>query len=427
MAEKKSQDKKKKVVSMPKDGAAETPKKEEAVRRTSGFSVAMPYVLICFSLILAICFITVQLFGADDGAGVIGYAIQAFFCGLVGSAAFLLPVILFYIGLKKCIYNIRWSPNSKWQPSATHNRVTDRRRVTVLTVTSLLLVVLVSVFFGVINDYSGIDVGDMWSDAAETPTDWYGGLIGSVLGTLMITCFEKVISFIILTMLLLVDIFFMVGLTPAKVIDSIQERREYAQELREEEEAEARRLALEAESEEKKHRNRMIAADNRSASGTSSSDGGDRKKKKNPVDTLLAEDDSVGDDDGDGYIPPDFDDRIIPSDGRKGKDSYIDTRGKVVTLADDRDDDNKGNVGDDFGGDPAFDKTEYTELDGLMKDLDGKGKKNGAQIPADASDDGDKKDSSDGSGKTEKNALDVDEILKSLNGSEQDGNTGKKA
>ena len=135
-------------------------------RPVSAAALAMPYVLMVFSLILAICFVTVQLIDRD-GAGVIGYAIQWFFCGLLGSAAFLLPLALFYIGLRKCIYNFRWA-SGKRQATAEHNRSTDRRRITVLTVTALLFVVLLSVIFGVANDYASFGV-DMWTDAAESP------------------------------------------------------------------------------------------------------------------------------------------------------------------------------------------------------------------------------------------------------------------
>ena len=49
-------------------------------------SQIMPYVLMIFSVVLAIAFITVRLLEIDDGAGVIGYALQWIFCGLLGSA-----------------------------------------------------------------------------------------------------------------------------------------------------------------------------------------------------------------------------------------------------------------------------------------------------------------------------------------------------
>ena len=101
----------------PKKNAA-TPAKESA------FSVVLPYILMLFSLILAICYVTVQLLGIDDGAGVIGYGIQWFFCGLLGPAAFILPAVIFYIGLRKCIYNIRWTGSSK---DLRRQRITDPR------------------------------------------------------------------------------------------------------------------------------------------------------------------------------------------------------------------------------------------------------------------------------------------------------------
>ena len=51
-----------------------------------------PYILMLLGLIFLICFFTVQVIGLEDGAGFVGYAIQYFWCGLFGVAAFLISI-----------------------------------------------------------------------------------------------------------------------------------------------------------------------------------------------------------------------------------------------------------------------------------------------------------------------------------------------
>ena len=70
--------------------------KSAPVRRSLGCKI-LPYFLILFALILAVCLIIVHALGIDDGAGALGYGIQWFFGGLLGGGNLFLPLILGFI------------------------------------------------------------------------------------------------------------------------------------------------------------------------------------------------------------------------------------------------------------------------------------------------------------------------------------------
>ena len=236
-----------------------TPKKK-ATRRST-FDSILPYLLIVFALVLAICFVTVQLLEMDDGAGVIGYAIQWFFCGLLGGAAFLLPLAIGFIGVIYIRFHIHWSA-SESDPDST--RFDDyrkaRRRVRAQTITSLLSVFVISVMIAVFADegYGLLELGSMWIDGAEDLIG--GGMLGSFFGALMVLAFRQVISIILLITALAVVLLLLIGVTPDYIVSKLEERRLAR---REEKAALAAQLAEEQEAleaEEKKHAARMAAA-----------------------------------------------------------------------------------------------------------------------------------------------------------------------
>ena len=195
-------------------------------------SAILPYILMLFSVVLAICFITVKLFEIDDGAGVIGNAIQWFFCGLFGSAAFFLPIVLFYIGVNKLIFNLRWFGGSKRKPTAEHNPAIDRKRLAVLVVSSLICLGLLSVLFGVIaNEGESFSASDLWSDAADGSESIVGGFFGGGIAAFMIMCFEKVISVILLVFGVVASFLFAIDVTPRRIVMWIQDKREEREEI----------------------------------------------------------------------------------------------------------------------------------------------------------------------------------------------------
>ena len=199
------------------------------IYRRSGFRKAVPYLLMFFALILAICFIMVRLAEIDDGAGVIGNAIQLFFCGLLGGAAFLLPVLFGYIGAMWCVFHIKWRPSDARQDGDNYKDYKKaRRRIVMKTVFASLTVLIFSIILGVFEDPMVLDFGDLWVDAAEELRG--GGIIGSTISFFMTYAFAPVISLVILFILLAIVLMLSLGLTPDYIIKKIRMRRELREE-----------------------------------------------------------------------------------------------------------------------------------------------------------------------------------------------------
>ena len=133
MAKKKSSTKKtnkKALVKQTRSANYEKQEKSSPVRskkERSLFAKIAPYVMIVFSLVLAVCFVMVQLLGMDDGAGIVGYYIQMFFCGLFGVAAFILPLVLGYVGVKWCLYNVKFKQKGDSDEQKKARRLVDQR------------------------------------------------------------------------------------------------------------------------------------------------------------------------------------------------------------------------------------------------------------------------------------------------------------
>lgn len=241
---------------------------KKAVKK-SGFHRAVPYLLIIFALILAICFITVRLLEMTDGAGVAGFWIHQFFCGLLGGAAFLLPMALGYVGVLWAILHFKeTSPRSKNEESADELRRARRRTVTKTTL-SFVFILLFSSLLGVFCDYSSIDVKALWRDAGEVGGFVEGGIIGGCIGFLLNYAVETVIASIILIIALIVVLLFTLGLTPDYIIERIRlsrEMREAEVEIDEEQSAKKYEQMRKAELERaKKKKMRELEAKQRRA------------------------------------------------------------------------------------------------------------------------------------------------------------------
>ncbi len=218
--------------------------------------VMVPWILLGVSLVLALCFILGACMG-EDGAGVIGTAVQWFFCGLFGSPAFLLPIVLGYVSVRYICFNFNWRVGESgfcgWDdPDFVKNRGRLIRQVVMACLAFLILCVIVGVLAG----YDSLDAIDvMWSDSADLLEG--GGVIGSSLGALMVMGFQPVISIVILILLMALVVVLMLPLE--RIAELIRIRME---ERREEKEALAAELAAEEaerEREEKKHAARMAA------------------------------------------------------------------------------------------------------------------------------------------------------------------------
>ena len=199
------------------------------IYRRSGFKKAVPYILMLFALVLAICFIIVRLAGVEDGAGVVGNYIQLFFCGLLGGAAFILPLLLGYIGVSWCIFHVNFPAADARKDS---DRYDDYRRarksVVSRTVFSSIAVYMISVILGVFADPSTFEFAYFWESAVEDLEG--GGLLGAPVAYFLTIAFQPTISLVILFILLAVVLLFSVGLTPDYIIAQIKYRRQLREE-----------------------------------------------------------------------------------------------------------------------------------------------------------------------------------------------------
>ena len=199
------------------------------IYRRSGFKKAVPYILMLFALVLAICFIIVRLAGVEDGAGVVGNYIQLFFCGLLGGAAFILPLLLGYIGVSWCIFHVNFPAADARKDS---DRYDDYRRarksVVSRTVFSSIAVYMIAVILGVFADPSTFEFAYFWESAIEDLEG--GGLLGAPVAYFLTIAFQPTISLVILFILLAVVLLFSVGLTPDYIIAQIKYRRQLREE-----------------------------------------------------------------------------------------------------------------------------------------------------------------------------------------------------
>ena len=195
MAAKKSKNPSKRDVETAKKVAkkvAPNASQRKKIYKKSGIGKLIPYLLMLFAVVLAISFIIVRLAEIEDAAGVVGYYIQYFFCGLLGFAAFFVPLLLGYVGVLWCILDTCHKPtdNSEGDFRAIRKKTVSK------TVFSVITLVLLSIILGVIEDPSSLDIVETWESAAEDLVG--GGLIGAPIAFLFTVAFEPTISLVIL-------------------------------------------------------------------------------------------------------------------------------------------------------------------------------------------------------------------------------------
>jgi len=183
-----------------------------------------PYVMLVIALVFALCIMIVQ-FIDEDGAGFIGLWISNLLCGLLGGAAFLLPIEMIYVNLRQILFNIRWKDSDRRHDSDTYfDYAKAKKKLTLTSVMARVSVILLAILLDVIiaaNDT--FDIVFMWEEGIELAS---GGIIGGIFGVLMMLAFKQVISIILLITLLAVAVIFMLGLTPDYIIERIRENRE---------------------------------------------------------------------------------------------------------------------------------------------------------------------------------------------------------
>jgi S-DNA-T family DNA segregation ATPase FtsK/SpoIIIE len=374
MAEKKKsnpqalQDGKKNASSGNKNAKKKPPSKVEKPNNSKKMFLSIaPYVMLVIALVFALCIIIVQ-FVDEDGAGVVGFWINNLLCGLLGGAAFLLPIEMIYVNLRQILFNLRWKDCDRRHDSNTYFEYAKaKRRFTISSVMARVSVVVLAILLDVIiaaND--SFDIVFMWEEGMELAS---GGIIGGIFGVLMMLAFKQVISIILLITILAVAVIFMLGLTPDYIIERIRENRERR---REELAYMDAQIAAEEEArrqEEKKHAQKIA-----STPATSSKNNKKRMTDEEEFSDEEENSDKFNEDKPLSPVPPKF-----PME--KEPETYIGPspemaeaearrRAEASHIADDilyrAEDDTQEEV-KDFGGEEDFDRAEFTALDDFIK------------------------------------------------------------
>ncbi|MBE6546821.1 MAG: DNA translocase FtsK [Ruminococcaceae bacterium] len=330
--------------------ANKTGEKQPVKQRKTAYKI-LPYVFIIFALILAVCLVIVHALEMEDGAGVIGYGIQWFFGGLLGGGMPLLPLVLGFIGIKWCLYNVKWK-EIDMSPSSENFRdyKKAKKRLMLQAIMAFLVCLTVSMIFGVIEDYGDIELVDMWQDSAEE-LFLGGGVIGSTLGTLMVMAFETAISLILLIILLLLFTILALGFTPDYIISKIQENRERRRE---------ERMIL-AEQERDAEEQRRLEAKKAAAAAAAAAAVAAKQDKLQKKETAEAKGMSAED------IADITEDRTEPTAEeipiRPAANSVQMTADPVSQMLGEQ----AAPAGKDYGGEPGFDSDEYDSLDDIFK------------------------------------------------------------
>ncbi len=178
-----------------------------------------PYVLCVFAFVLAVAFILVNFGGS---AGDVGYFVQALFCALLGNAAYALPLLLGYIGIKWCLYNIKWNNEYLDAGNEFHeDYLKAKRRMVLQVVMTLLTLIMLSTLIGVLAEQDALDVSEFWYDGIDHIG---GGVLGGVLSAILIPSVGEVISVILVCILIALFILLALGLTPDYILSKLRDR-----------------------------------------------------------------------------------------------------------------------------------------------------------------------------------------------------------
>ena len=303
----------------------------------------IPYVLCVLALIIAVCFILINF---DGGVGEVGAFLGQLLCAVIGPAAFVLPVVMAYVGIKWILYNIKWD-ESAMSPSS--ERYDDykraKRRLILQIVMSSLTLIMIAAFAGVIADQRYFEPIQMGNDAIDALvygdiTMMGGGTIGGIIACGLLLAFDTVISYIILSVLSLLFVILALGLTPDYIIIKINERREIQAQKR----AEQKAIIEKQKEEERKARAAFVPTHNPTPAPDPVPPKNEPvyeeapKKRQMSVDEMLSESSLESE----------------PAPVRKEKESA--PAKKQAPL--------------DFGGDPTFDKGEFDHIDSIIKGFD---------------------------------------------------------
>ncbi len=343
--------------------------------RSTGCKVT-PYIMVLFGLIFGICLVIVHLLEMDDGVGAIGYGLRWFFGGLFGGASLFLPLILIYIGVKWCLYNVKWKECDMVSSSEFYGEYCRAKHRLRLQVTmSVLAFLTVSMMLGVLADYRSADLGEMWESGAEELFEG-GGVIGGLLGYGMMLAFKEVISMILLSILLVLFVMLMIGLTPDYILTKIQERREERREERAY--LAAQRREEEAKRQEEARRARANASAAAAARRAQAAEEEKEEEEEAPVTRSASE--VIAERRARRAKQLESEPEEQPTLQKKREMSHEEMmemteepeEKEADAAKEEAAEDAVTNQGKDYGGDPAVDSNEYSTLDAFFKTLERK-------------------------------------------------------
>ncbi|MBO5938356.1 MAG: DNA translocase FtsK [Clostridia bacterium] len=308
----------------------------------------LPYLFLVFALVLVISLFIIRVIGMDDGAGIVGYGILWVLGGFFGGGAILLPLAFGYLGVKWCLHNVKWTEK---EMSANYDDYRKARKKLLLQgIMTSLVVLFVSVLFATIADYNFLDLGEMWSDGAEELVVG-GGIIGGLLSYGMIAAFAPVLTFVLVSLLLLLFTLLALGLTPDYIIRKIQEKSEQR--------AEERALAWEAQLAEEE---RLAEEQKKAAAAAKAAAVAATLKKKTP-EPEEQDDDLIGDEIPD-LLPPDeslVEPEIYIGPARDSAPAKV-TAATEATAS-------SPEIGKDYGDESTLDTSEYDNIDDILNGL----------------------------------------------------------
>ena len=290
-------------------------------------ALVTPWVFVIFSLLFTVILI-LGLAGGDIGA--LGAGIVSFFSAFFGGAAYILPVVLGYIGIRWCFFNVAFDISAKngSDDERAEYKMASKRLISA-AVTASLLFIFISAFIGVVADQSDFDIASFWQDGWDGEG---GGVIGGMLGCIFLNL-GLIPAIILLSIIIVICGLFAVGLTPNYILRKIREKHIENAERRADEET----IEEDEEQPKKEAKPAKVAAVVIP-----------KKAEKQETDELRPVPPSFADDDTD-FVPLPKSPEAAPA--------------KQATNTP------TSNTPLDFGGDSTFDTNEFDNIDNIIKDL----------------------------------------------------------
>ncbi len=226
----------------------------------------LPWLILVVAIFISACYVCVAFVGADSAVGVVGRALNNFFCGLFGPTAFIAPLILLNLA-------VFW------------RKYVDNALLPLKLSFSVLTMMVIAAFVHVLTVNStggdGFNIAALWLGGIDVIG---GGVLGGLLGELCFRALGIVGSLIVLIPLAAVLLLFLIGTTPralwlyiryrAKIAaerraaaradeDAIEERRARELEKKEKKQEKAEERAKKKQEEERRRRHEALAEESK--------------------------------------------------------------------------------------------------------------------------------------------------------------------